>query len=48
MGGEHWELYLRHCIELDISPDRRAIPEGVQEQQKQVLLAEKFVFIANQ
>jgi hypothetical protein len=45
MGGEHWELYLQCCIELNMPPDDRAIPDEVKEQRKQVFLEHEFVFI---
>ena len=34
MGGEHWALYLKQCMSLEIAPDEGATPRTVLEEQK--------------
>ena len=43
MRGEHWKLYLKQCMSLDIRPDDRATPKAVLEEQKEKF-PNQFVF----
>jgi len=43
MGGEHWSVYLKQCVLLNIVPDERATPKAVLEEQKEKF-GPQFVF----